>query len=409
MTTYIKQGVSSPMMNVFAKVDEMPDNQRTDLDTALSKNNIVHQSILLDMTGHGWGLYKYVDWLGFLKSHLPSSGGSPSPTPTPTPPPPTQTPTPTSSPTVTPSATPIVTIRHAHGPFYLLNPDDATTAERLMRNRAWNSTSCSGVRLRMGANQIVTAPGKYDWTVLMAASQRALATGKQWSVGIQWGPNTPGFVGAKWYTLSDGTQSPVPWDKNVLGAELAFIKAFGLQFASDPNLVEVVIGGLGTNNGFESYVAHNKADTDALKSAGGAGDWLGSCNSLAAATVAAFPNTAVVATIAHPWPGDDASLQSFVDTQMRLYPNFGAMDSALKALSDTHYLPNGLIDKYSPTHPCGFQFVASSKDSRTGDFLTALNKGVDMLHGRGKIEIYAADADDPTKSALISGLKTQLQ
>lgn len=80
-TTYLKQGVSTPVMLAFFTTDQMPASQYTDYDTALTANSIDHKSVLLPGAGHSWGARTQVDWLGYLKDHLPVLSPSPSPSP----------------------------------------------------------------------------------------------------------------------------------------------------------------------------------------------------------------------------------------------------------------------------------------------------------------------------------------
>lgn len=74
-TTYLKQGVSSAVMLVAFTADQMPANQYTDYDTGLTAASIDHKSVLLSGAGHSWGARTQVDWLGYLKDHLPALPG----------------------------------------------------------------------------------------------------------------------------------------------------------------------------------------------------------------------------------------------------------------------------------------------------------------------------------------------
>ncbi len=70
-TTYMKNGVSSPVMSVFYQNDQMPDNQRIDYDNSLNSNGIEHTSIIIPGSGHSWSAHTQVNWLEFLQAHLP--------------------------------------------------------------------------------------------------------------------------------------------------------------------------------------------------------------------------------------------------------------------------------------------------------------------------------------------------
>jgi hypothetical protein len=194
-----------------------------------------------------------------------------------------------------------------------------------------------------------------------------------------------------------------------VAVELQFIKDFGARYANDPNLTGVVIGGLGTNPGFESYVAKTADDMTAIGDPDAATKWTASCAQIRAAFAAAFPNRAHIMAAGQPLPNGDNLLKSLVDSQMALDPNFGVMCCSLKKDSSTSYMPNALVDAWSPTHPCALQFVANTSDPRTGGTLAeVLPVGVALLHGRGDIEIYAADGDNPANAATIAATAAQL-
>jgi hypothetical protein len=263
-----------------------------------------------------------------------------------------------------------------------------------------------GVRQRLGISAVTSTDGSvYNWSQLDAASAQAKASGKAWSTGVQWGgPSVPGWVGAKTYALSQGA-SPMPWDPKLLAVHLAWVKLAGLKYDGDPNLAYIVIGGLGANDGFESYVAHDGASMKLLPTDAST-QWLNSCRQIIAAYAEAFPHTAIVMAGGTPFPNDQASLRTIVDESMAKYPNFGLMCCALSSKSDTDYVVNDLVHNYALSHPCGFQFIASSKDARTGDFATACNVGIDLLQGHGFIEIYSADADNTANAKIFATVNT---
>lgn len=376
--------------------------------------------VLDPVPAHAWG-----DRHGWHRSPTPTPTATPTPKPTATPSPqpsatpspsatasitPTATPSPsataTATATPTPSATPLPGLTKApQGAFYLLKSDAAISAKQ----SCWTNKSFGGVRLRMGATAIVQSAGKYDWSQLEEASRLATANGKQWSVGVQWGPSTPAFVGAKTYPLSNAT-SPLPWDPVLLAAEKEFIAAFGEKFADDPSLTGIILGGMGTNPGFESYVAKTSEDM-ALIGPDAAAQWNASCKEIIAAYAAAFPKTALLMAAGKPFAQEDAALTTLVDQAMAVWPNFGVMGCSLKKQSSIDYPPNALVNKYALTHPCGFQFVWNTGDAeRVGGTLEEVcDVGLGLLRGRGFIEIYAVDGDTPANAAVISKINAALQ
>jgi hypothetical protein len=49
----------------------MPAGQQTLLDDKYKVSAVEDKSVLINVTGHGWGLYQYIDYTGFLLAHLP--------------------------------------------------------------------------------------------------------------------------------------------------------------------------------------------------------------------------------------------------------------------------------------------------------------------------------------------------
>jgi hypothetical protein len=268
------------------------------------------------------------------------------------------------------------------------------------------------VRLRVSIGTVEPQQGVYDWTQLDAASALAQANGKHWTVGVAWGVASPQWLydaGAVPIALADGVM-PAPWDPVVIAAELDFIKAFAARYENDPALAGVIIGGLGQV--METYVARTPQDVALLAPLGGVPAWTEAAHTIIAAYAEALPRKAVMLTAARPFTtdeGDDA-LTAVGSWAAATYPNFGVMCASLSVDSSIFYPPNLLISTYSQTHPCGFQFVASSGNSRFGGTLSqGLTAGISLLQGVGMIETYGYDCDIPGNASALSAAGLSLQ
>lgn len=277
----------------------------------------------------------------------------------------------------------------------------------------WTQSVVQGVRLRISIGNVEPQDGVYDWSQLDAASALAQANGKQWTVGVVWGTSCPQWVydaGAKPVVLSDGVM-PTPWDPVVLAKELAFLQAFAARYGNDPSLAGVMIGGLGQV--METYVARTTADSNVLNPLGGVAAWSTAGQTLISAFAEALPDKSVILTAAVPFPISDSGDEALLELGLwaaATYPNFGVMCASLSVNSDVSYAPNALISTYSLTHPCGFQFIANSGDSRLGGTLTqALKVGKSLLQGVGMIETYVYDCNLPANAPALLAAGAALQ
>jgi hypothetical protein len=69
--TYLTRGVSVPGMSVFFTADQMPDTQRTIWNAQTAAIHLENRAILLPGIGHSWAAETLVDWIGFIRAHLP--------------------------------------------------------------------------------------------------------------------------------------------------------------------------------------------------------------------------------------------------------------------------------------------------------------------------------------------------
>ena len=293
--------------------------------------------------------------------------------------------------------------RPARGVAYLLPADQPISA---LQN-CWKNDHVPIVRLRVSASSVEPAQGVYNWTALDAASSLAGANSKQWSVGVQWtGTAMPVWVKAQTFPLSDGV-SAAPWDPVLIQAELDFIKAFAARYDGDPNLAAVVIGGLGAHDGFETYVSRSTHDTDLLD--GDGDDWVAGAKQIVTAYATAFAGTPVIVAAAVPFPNDDTSLSDLIDWGMNTYENFGVMSCSLREISSVEYPPNGFVNTYAATHPCGFQFLHPTANPDTGGTLIQVCAvGEDLLDAPGFIEAYGPDCDQSSNAAAIDQINIAL-
>jgi len=110
-----------------------------------------------------------------------------------------------------------------------------------------------GVYIRLEWSVIEPTKGKYDWSTLDAETSRAISAGKQISVGVTTGENTPGWLfneGVQYgtFVVNDASsncltlQIAVPWDATYQQEYAAMLSALAahLQSTSAYNAVQVV-------------------------------------------------------------------------------------------------------------------------------------------------------------------------
>jgi len=283
----------------------------------------------------------------------------------------------------------------------------------------FTNAAVDGVRLRMGWNKIQpTLNSAIDWTEPDRAVANAKKNGKQIKLGIAFlaaESNPTGFeeAGCKMVQLSIGK---IPWinDPIFLREAGKLIAALGTRY--DGQVTAVVMGGLGVKN-FESHIANNPEDMAALDAAGGLDGWKNAVKEITQLYNNAFPNTRFVFTAGLPYNNKDgeAALREVIDFVAPKYgERFGLMNCALNAESGPNYPPNELVTKYAPTNACGLQFLTNCATgfggaTCKGTLQQVLDKGVEILKGKGDLEVYPKDADNPANAQLFKDTSAKLK
>ena len=304
-------------------------------------------------------------------------------------------------------ASSVGTIKSPHGIFDLLT----NTAGK---NRpCWTNPAINGIRWRGAWNQVQSkVDGPYDWSIPDEAVALAKKHGKQ--IGLSFAalmapPEGLEAAGCKFVQLSYGK---VPWinDPVFLAKWTAFIRAAGERY--DGKIDYIVMGGLGQT--FESTIGNTGEDMSALDALGGLAGWEAAVTAITDAHAAAFAQTPFIFTAGKPYRDRKALdvLGRVLDDLAQKYPRrFGIISPTLNAKSDTRYLPNEYVQKYSDANPVGFQFSASSRGANgqrvlAGSVAQTLDAAVAL--GAHFVEIFPADGDDPENAEALKATSKKL-
>lgn len=273
---------------------------------------------------------------------------------------------------------------------------------------SWNNSNIDGMRLRPAWEDVQRSAGNFDWSsiddLLSLGTQHGKTMGLSVGAGI-FSPNWVYDAGATKYKLQDGSgeSMPLPWDSVFQTKWLAFVRAMGQRYDSNPALGYIVISGLGQN--VETYLAQTAADERALEALGGPDAWVAAAKKIISAYADAFPTTPFFITAGRPFTTDAGllALQEVIEWGVDTYPGrFGLMNATLNANSSTVYYPNLAIKTYYETQPTGFQTLCSeaADPGRLGGTLNqALTKGVSL--GAKFLEVYQLDADDSSNQTVL--------
>jgi hypothetical protein len=149
----------------------------------------------------------------------------------------------------------------SHGGIYALGKADSPTPLAIYSN-----PYIDGIAIRASWYLIETGDGVYNWSYLDSEVQAAANAGKQVSLRITAGVETPNWVysaGAQGFTFQDKTgqmaKIPVPWDSVYLTKWEGFIQALGKRYGSNPAVVSVKLTGINTDSG-ETNLPYSPTD-----------------------------------------------------------------------------------------------------------------------------------------------------
>jgi hypothetical protein len=293
----------------------------------------------------------------------------------------------------------------------------------LLRNfndtQGFTNAAMDGVRVRMGWNEIqADVNSDPDWSQPDRALADAQRNGKQIGMGfaaLSADSNPTGLeaAGCKMVDLSSGR---VPWINDPV-----FLDKLGKRIAAegaryDGKLDYVVMGGLGLKN-FESHFANTPEDQVALDALGGLDGWKNAVKQIAQLYHNAYPKTRFIFTAGNPYSNQagQAALEEVLNYLAPLYGDlFGIQNCALKATSTINQPLFAIINKWASTNSCGIQFLTNCETgfggyTCDGTLTETLNTGVVILKGRGYLEVYPKDADNPANAQLFKDTSAKLK
>lgn len=160
------------------------------------------------------------------------------------------------------------------GYFALFGQDDQDAYVNGDPSDLDSNTRAAGARLHVVWQDIETAQGVYDWTVLDNAIARASAHGQKLGVSISAGRFSPRWI----YEVASpplqyvmdpsdtwnggNPDQPLPWDANFLTLWQSFVQAVGDRYDSNPTIAYVVLGGFMELS--ELPISKNDSDTIAM-------------------------------------------------------------------------------------------------------------------------------------------------
>lgn len=293
-----------------------------------------------------------------------------------------------------------------------------------------------GVVLRDVWSNIETQEGVYDWTYLDDQIQLISDAGKKVSLVINsGGQDIPAwvmkpqvqkfsFINKNTYQASYNTKMTIPvfWDPIYLQKKIAFIKAAGQRYASNPNIV--VFDAQCANAVTADWnVPSSKEDVAAWNAAGFSSDKvLTACEQVLDATMDAFPGKPVKMAIGRISAQLDSYANAdYIQDQLTNYANsaYPGRFLAIKAnLSATTSDPMQTSDLgawqvlYNNQPDIGAQmlwFVSDETSCRMNngvkpcDAYTMLDKtiNVGLNYGMQYLEIYQSDIDNPELAGII--------
>ncbi|TWT98198.1 Beta-galactosidase [Botrimarina colliarenosi] len=210
----------------------------------------------------------------------------------------------------------------AGGPTGIYVSAGPTTATRDSVDSSYGALDfVEGVLVRIGWNEIETAPGVYDWSALDRQFQLAGDLGLKVSLGVINGKESPSWLADQGTAFFEyelppqlgGTteQLPLPWDANYLDRWEGFVAKLGERYSGN-DLLSLVHITHSSANGFEMPLPSTPASVAAWDQVGYTVDLhAGAIERVIDAFDAAFPETPLDLEV-HPVLGDDAVAQRVV-------------------------------------------------------------------------------------------------
>jgi hypothetical protein len=246
------------------------------------------------------------------------------------------------------------TIRQPSGYFVMQGVHSQTVKDSMLA-----TPSLAGIHIRDEWALVQPTSSGYSFAWMDAQVSRAAKLGKQVTLGIYAGQNSPTWLGAP---LVGG--APLPWDPKVDAAFVGMVSQLGQRYAANPAIAAVHMSSPATAYSMEMYLPTGLTKTPGYSDQRIIDVWKQSID----AYNAAFPTNALVLDLAMV-PDARGAITKAVDEYARqtLGARFNAIICNLKATTPTtapHF--QELKRLHSEGVRIGFEMVAPSTDSRFG-------------------------------------------
>lgn len=254
------------------------------------------------------------------------------------------------------------------------------------------SSSLAGMHVRDEWALMQPTASSYSFSWMDSQVARAARLGKQVTLGIYAGQNSPTWLGAQ---MVGG--APLPWDPHVDAEFVQMVVQLGQHYATNPAIVAVHISSPATAYSMEMYLPNGVTRASGYSDQSIINVWKQSID----AYNAAFPNTTLVLDLAMV-PDARGAITKAVDEYARqvLGNRFNAIICNLKASTSTtapHY--RELLRLRDEGVRIGFEMVGPSNSPRfEGSFGEALAIG--QAAGGKWYQIYQQDIPAIPKSLL---------
>jgi hypothetical protein len=260
-----------------------------------------------------------------------------------------------------------------------------------VKDTVLSSPSLAGIHIRDEWALVQPTSAGYSFAWMDGQVNRAASLGKQVTLGIYAGQNSPTWLGAP---LVGG--APLPWDPKVDAAFVGMVSQLGQHYAANPTIAAVHMTSPATAYSMEMYLPTGLRTTSGYSDQRIIDVWKQSID----AYNAAFPTTTLVLDLAMV-PDSRGAITKAVDEYARqvLGERFNAIVCNLKAstsLTAPHFLE--LQRLHNEGVRIGFEMIGPSSDKARfgGTFAQAMAIG--NTAGGSWYQIYQIDV--PTASTI---------
>jgi hypothetical protein len=247
-----------------------------------------------------------------------------------------------------------------------------------------DTPSLSGIHVRDPWTLFEPAPDVFSFTYLDSQLARAKNLGKQATLGVYTGINSP-----SWLNLPLVNGVPIPWDPTVLAAHDEMVAALGAHFRDESAVAAVHISSPATNNSLEMYLPSGITSIPGYSDAKIINVWDDAIDAYSAA----FPNNALVLDVAMV-PDVNGAITNAVTAYARqvLGPRANFIHCSLRATTPPDApMQQTVVGLHQDGARIGFEMVSPSTDTLRfgGPFTDALAIG--QAAGASWYQIYQAD------------------